>query len=59
MWDLGELHCSAMVLADADVLITFSLSCWGITQGPGTGKILSEMVLEGKAKSADVSKLAP
>lgn len=48
-----------MVLADADVLITFSLSCWGITQGPGTGKILSEMILEGKAKSADVSKLAP
>ncbi|OWT41299.1 cytoplasmic protein [Cryptococcus neoformans] len=41
------------------VYVGSGLSCWGITQGPGTGKILSEMILEGKAKSADVSKLAP
>ncbi|AAW41882.1 cytoplasm protein, putative [Cryptococcus deneoformans JEC21] len=41
------------------VYVGSGLSCWGITQGPGTGKVLSEMILEGKAKSADVSKLAP
>ncbi|WVQ98816.1 hypothetical protein IAU59_005947 [Kwoniella sp. CBS 9459] len=41
------------------VYIGSGLSCWGITQGPGTGKVLAEMILEGKAKSADVSKLAP
>ena len=35
------------------------LSCWGITQGPGMGKCLAEMILEGKAKSADISRLAP
>jgi glycine/D-amino acid oxidase-like deaminating enzyme len=34
-------------------------SCWGITQGPGTGKVLAEMVLEGDAKSANISKLKP
>ncbi|WVF72077.1 hypothetical protein IAT40_006889 [Kwoniella sp. CBS 6097] len=41
------------------VYIGSGLSCWGITQGPGTGKVLAEMILEGKTKSADVSKLAP
>ena len=41
------------------VYIGSGLSCWGITQGPGTGKILAEMILEGQAISADVSKLAP
>ena len=32
-------------------------SCWGIQNGPGTGKIMSEFVFEGSAKSADVSQL--
>ncbi|WWD16036.1 hypothetical protein CI109_100461 [Kwoniella shandongensis] len=41
------------------VYVGSGLSCWGITQGPGTGKVLSELILEGKAKSADISKLAP
>ncbi|KIR59929.1 cytoplasmic protein [Cryptococcus bacillisporus CA1873] len=41
------------------IYVGSGLSCWGITQGPGTGKVLSEMILEGKARSADVSKLAP
>nr|XP_019042332.1 cytoplasmic protein [Kwoniella bestiolae CBS 10118]OCF21262.1 cytoplasmic protein [Kwoniella bestiolae CBS 10118] len=41
------------------VWVGSGLSCWGITQGPGTGKVLSELILEGKAKSADISKLAP
>ncbi|WWC89932.1 uncharacterized protein L201_004861 [Kwoniella dendrophila CBS 6074] len=42
-----------------NVWIGSGLSCWGITQGPGTGKVLAELILEGKAKSADISKLAP
>lgn len=41
------------------VYVGGGLSCWGITQGPGTGLVLSEMILEGKAKTADVSRLAP
>lgn len=59
MWDLGELIVQQWFLQILVVLTTHSLSCWGITQGPGTGKVLSEMILEGKARSADVSKLAP
>ncbi|KAH6509812.1 hypothetical protein HBI56_129970 [Parastagonospora nodorum] len=34
-------------------------TCWGIQNGPGTGRVLSEMVWEGKASSADVRSLAP
>lgn len=32
---------------------------WGISNGPGTGKVLSEMILDGTASSADVSSLDP
>ena len=32
---------------------------WGISNGPGTGKVMSEMICEGKASSADVSSLDP
>ncbi|CAO1620811.1 unnamed protein product [Sympodiomycopsis kandeliae] len=32
-------------------------SCWGITMGLGVGKCLSELVLDGKVSSADVSML--
>ena len=41
------------------VYVGSGLSCWGITQGPGTGLVLSELILQGQAKSADISKLAP
>lgn len=41
------------------VYVGSGLSCWGITQGPGLGLVLSEMILDGKVKSADISKLAP
>lgn len=34
-------------------------SCWGINNGPGTGKIMSEILLDGKVKSADISALDP
>ena len=32
---------------------------WGISNGPGTGKVISEMIYDGKASSADVSSLDP
>ncbi|KAK1924891.1 putative cytoplasm protein [Papiliotrema laurentii] len=41
------------------VYIGSGMSCWGVTQGPGTGLCLAELILEGKVKSADISKLAP
>lgn len=41
------------------VFVNAGHSCWGITQGPGSGLLMAEMILEGKAKSADISKLAP
>lgn len=34
-------------------------TCWGIQNGPGTGKLVSEFVLEGEAKSAKVKGLDP
>ncbi|KAF4120854.1 FAD dependent oxidoreductase [Geosmithia morbida] len=34
-------------------------TCWGIQNGPGTGKLMSEFVFDGEAKSANISKLDP
>ncbi|PWN50908.1 FAD dependent oxidoreductase [Violaceomyces palustris] len=34
-------------------------SCWGITNSLGTGKVIAELLLEGKAKSADIRSLMP
>jgi len=34
-------------------------SCWGIQNGPATGKLISEIVLDGKAMSAKLGKLDP
>jgi len=34
-------------------------TCWGIQNGPGTGKLMSEFVFEGKARSANIAKLDP
>ncbi|KAK9380972.1 FAD dependent oxidoreductase [Kockiozyma suomiensis] len=34
-------------------------SCWGINNAPGTGKVMAEILLEGEAKSADISSLDP
>jgi glycine/D-amino acid oxidase-like deaminating enzyme len=41
------------------VYLNAGASCWGITLGPGTGKVLSELILDGTAKSADISRLSP
>ena len=34
-------------------------TCWGIQNGPGTGKLMSEFVMDGKAGSANVESLDP
>ncbi|KAM0348045.1 hypothetical protein ACHAPU_004548 [Fusarium lateritium] len=34
-------------------------TCWGIQNGPGTGKLMSEFVFDGGAKSANIDKLDP
>lgn len=34
-------------------------SCWGINNAPGSGKIMSELLLEGRVRSANISTLDP
>lgn len=34
-------------------------TCWGIQNAPGTGKLISEFVFDGKAKSANIRSLDP
>ena len=34
-------------------------TCWGIQNGPGTGKLMAEFVFDGEAKSAKVKDLDP
>lgn len=41
------------------VYVAAGHSCWGICLGPGTGKVVSELVMDGKVRSADVKQLDP
>ena len=41
------------------VLMGAGHTCWGIQNGPGTGKVLSEFVFEGRSMSAKVGSLDP
>jgi glycine/D-amino acid oxidase-like deaminating enzyme len=41
------------------VLMGAGHTCWGIQNAPGTGKCLSELVWEGKIKSANLASLDP
>lgn len=41
------------------LLLAAGHTCWGIQNGPGTGKLMSEFVFEGGAKSAKVGNLDP
>ncbi|KAI9864652.1 MAG: hypothetical protein M1813_003141 [Trichoglossum hirsutum] len=41
------------------VFVAAGHTCWGIMNAPATGKLLAEMVFEGKATSADVRRLEP
>lgn len=41
------------------VVLAAGHTCWGIQNGPGTGKLVSEIVFEGEAKSAKIKNLDP
>ena len=41
------------------VLMAAGHTCWGIQNGPGTGKLISEFVFEGAARSARIGSLDP
>lgn len=41
------------------LLIAAGHTCWGIQNGPGTGKLMSEFIFDGKAKSANIGNLDP
>ncbi|CAI6063885.1 unnamed protein product [Clonostachys chloroleuca] len=41
------------------LLLASGHSCWGIHNAPATGKVISELVFDGKATSADISALDP
>lgn len=34
-------------------------TCWGIQNGPGTGKLISEFIFDGRTKSANIGSLDP
>lgn len=41
------------------LLMAAGHTCWGIQNGPGTGKLISELIFEKKAKSANIASLDP
>ncbi|RMZ90551.1 hypothetical protein DV736_g2228, partial [Chaetothyriales sp. CBS 134916] len=41
------------------VWIAAGHTCWGIQNGPGTGKLMSEFIFDGDAASADIKDLDP
>ncbi|KAL8871336.1 MAG: hypothetical protein Q9174_002809 [Haloplaca sp. 1 TL-2023] len=41
------------------LLLAAGHTCWGIQNGPGTGKLISEFVFDGKARSANIASLDP
>ncbi|KAL9102253.1 MAG: hypothetical protein Q9163_002589 [Psora crenata] len=49
---IGETGIKGLLLATGH-------TCWGIQNGPGTGKLISEIIFDGKARSADISSLDP
>ena len=49
---IGETNVENLILASGH-------SCWGINNAPATGLLVSEIVLDGEAKSCDISALDP
>ncbi|KAK9470556.1 FAD dependent oxidoreductase [Dipodascopsis tothii] len=43
----------------ANLFLASGHSCWGINNAPGTGKVMAELLLDGRASSADISALDP
>jgi glycine/D-amino acid oxidase-like deaminating enzyme len=44
---------------DQGVWMAAGHTCWGIQNGPGTGKLMSEFVMDGKASSSNIGSLDP
>ncbi len=49
---IGETRTKGLLMAAGH-------TCWGIQNGPATGKLISEILFDGKAKSAKISSLDP
>lgn len=49
---IGETGTEGLLLASGH-------SCWGINNAPATGVIISEIIFDGKAKSADIRTMDP
>ncbi|VEU22609.1 DEKNAAC103328 [Brettanomyces naardenensis] len=49
---IGETNLENLILASGH-------SCWGINNAPATGLLVSEILLDGEAKSCDISALDP
>ncbi|KAH0562944.1 hypothetical protein GP486_002490 [Trichoglossum hirsutum] len=49
---IGETDVKGMILAAGH-------SCWGILNAPATGKVVSELILDGEVRCADVANLDP
>jgi len=49
---IGETGVEGLLLASGH-------SCWGINNAPATGLILSELIFDGKANSADIRSMDP
>ena len=49
---IGETGIKGLLLASGH-------TCWGICNAPGTGKLMSEIVFDGRAKSANIDNLDP
>ncbi|ORY71140.1 FAD dependent oxidoreductase [Pseudomassariella vexata] len=49
---IGELNVKGLFVASGH-------TCWGIQNGPATGKLMSEFIFDGEATSADISVLDP
>lgn len=49
---IGETNVENLFLCSAH-------SCWGINNAPGSGKVMSELLLDGTATSANISALDP
>ena len=43
----------------AGLWIAAGHTCWGIQNGPATGKLMSEYIFDGAPRSADIGELDP
>ncbi|KAA8620479.1 FAD dependent oxidoreductase [Pyrenophora tritici-repentis] len=55
----GEVTAKQACYLPEGLLMGAGHTCWGIQNGPATGKLLSEIVWEGEARSAEIGGLDP